>query len=39
MHMVRGSSYTAPTEFDVDNGLEYYEPVLSIAQLVSFNTN
>ena len=37
MHMITGSSYTAPTEVDVDNGLEYYEPALSIAQLVSFN--
>ena len=38
MHMITGSSYTAPTEVDVDNELEYYEPALSIAQLVSFNT-
>ena len=38
MHMITGSSYTASTEVDVDKGLEYYEPALSIAQLVSFNT-
>ena len=38
MHMITGSSYTAPTEVDVDNGLEYYEAALPIAQLVSFNT-
>ena len=37
MHVITGSSYTAPTEVDVDNELEYYEPTLSIAQLVSFN--
>ena len=38
MHMITGSSYTAPTEIDVDNGLEYYEPALSNPQIVSFNT-
>ena len=38
MHTITGSSYTAPNEVDVDNGLEYYEPALSITQLVSFDT-
>ena len=38
MHMITDSSYTAPNEVDVDNGIEYYELALSITQLVSFNT-
>ena len=38
MHMITVSCYAALTEVDVDNGLEYYETVLSVAQLVLFNT-